>query len=143
MIVSLLVLPPQTSISYETQRGGRGSFRSAAFAAFSFSFLLPSTPRSGAAQVVTTALVKNFRAALVVTSIASLRAVSLPFASTHLPVAARCRPLIAMAAKDSFRNPHNLPVKTCEQCNRPFTWRKKACTTEMPNLRSSLALIDV
>lgn len=25
----------------------------------------------------------------------------------------------------SFRNPHNLPVKTCEVCNRPFTWRKK------------------
>jgi len=24
-----------------------------------------------------------------------------------------------------FRNPHNLPVKTCEVCNRPFTWRKK------------------
>jgi len=25
----------------------------------------------------------------------------------------------------SFRNPHNLPVKTCEVCARPFTWRKK------------------
>ena len=24
-----------------------------------------------------------------------------------------------------FRNPHNLPVKTCVVCNRPFTWRKK------------------
>ena len=33
-----------------------------------------------------------------------------------------------MAAKSSssvFRNPHNLPVKTCVVCNRPFTWRKK------------------
>merc|ERR1719235_1322657 len=27
--------------------------------------------------------------------------------------------------KDGFRNPHNLPVKTCVVCNRPFTWRKK------------------
>lgn len=25
----------------------------------------------------------------------------------------------------SFRNPHNLPVKTCVVCERPFTWRKK------------------
>lgn len=24
-----------------------------------------------------------------------------------------------------FRNPHNLPVKTCITCQRPFTWRKK------------------
>ncbi|MCE2859453.1 MAG: DUF2256 domain-containing protein [Oxalobacteraceae bacterium] len=24
-----------------------------------------------------------------------------------------------------FRNPHNLPVKVCVQCARPFTWRKK------------------
>lgn len=33
---------------------------------------------------------------------------------------------IAMAASSSsFRNPHNLPVKTCVVCNRPFTWRKK------------------
>lgn len=24
-----------------------------------------------------------------------------------------------------FRNPHNLPVKTCASCGRPFTWRKK------------------
>lgn len=24
-----------------------------------------------------------------------------------------------------FRNPHNLPVKTCAACGRPFTWRKK------------------
>ena len=24
-----------------------------------------------------------------------------------------------------FRNPHNLPVKTCVVCDRPFTWRKK------------------
>ena len=28
-------------------------------------------------------------------------------------------------ASSSFRNPHNLPVKTCVVCNRPFTWRKK------------------
>ena len=27
--------------------------------------------------------------------------------------------------QDGFRNPHNLPVKTCVVCNRPFTWRKK------------------
>ncbi len=24
-----------------------------------------------------------------------------------------------------FRNPHDLPVKTCATCGRPFTWRKK------------------
>ncbi|MCF8163486.1 MAG: DUF2256 domain-containing protein [Sulfuritalea sp.] len=24
-----------------------------------------------------------------------------------------------------FRNPHNLPVKQCEACQRPYTWRKK------------------
>ncbi len=24
-----------------------------------------------------------------------------------------------------FRNPHNLPVKICEACGRPFVWRKK------------------
>ena len=24
-----------------------------------------------------------------------------------------------------FRNPHQLPVKTCAACGRPFTWRKK------------------
>ena len=24
-----------------------------------------------------------------------------------------------------FRNPHNLPVKVCVVCARPFTWRKK------------------
>ena len=28
-------------------------------------------------------------------------------------------------ASSSFRNPHNLPVKTCVVCQRPFTWRKK------------------
>ena len=35
--------------------------------------------------------------------------------------------IITMAAssKSSFRNPHNLPVKTCVVCNKPFTWRKK------------------
>ena len=25
----------------------------------------------------------------------------------------------------AFRNPHNLPVKDCVVCGRPFTWRKK------------------
>jgi hypothetical protein len=32
-----------------------------------------------------------------------------------------------------FRNPHNLPVKICVQCARPFTWRKKwaAAWTEL------------
>ena len=24
-----------------------------------------------------------------------------------------------------FRNPHQLPVKECVVCRRPFTWRKK------------------
>ncbi len=24
-----------------------------------------------------------------------------------------------------FRNPHNLPVKTCAHCERPFSWRRK------------------
>ncbi len=24
-----------------------------------------------------------------------------------------------------FRNPHQLPVKQCAACQRPFTWRKK------------------
>jgi hypothetical protein len=24
-----------------------------------------------------------------------------------------------------FRNPHDLPVKLCAACKRPFTWRKK------------------
>ena len=28
-------------------------------------------------------------------------------------------------ASSSFRNPHNLPVKMCVVCQRPFTWRKK------------------
>ena len=32
------------------------------------------------------------------------------------------RRTIAMAG---FRNPHNLPTKTCVVCGRPFTWRKK------------------
>merc|ERR1719181_1456494 len=28
-------------------------------------------------------------------------------------------------SEKSFRNPHNLPVKDCVVCRRPFTWRKK------------------
>lgn len=28
-------------------------------------------------------------------------------------------------APAGFRNPHDLPVKTCVTCGRPFTWRKK------------------
>jgi hypothetical protein len=28
-------------------------------------------------------------------------------------------------SRGGFRNPHQLPVKTCIQCARPFTWRKK------------------
>ena len=24
-----------------------------------------------------------------------------------------------------FRNPHDLPVKDCAACGRPFTWRRK------------------
>lgn len=24
-----------------------------------------------------------------------------------------------------FQNPHQLPVKVCELCLKPFTWRKK------------------
>ena len=31
--------------------------------------------------------------------------------------------LVRMAS--NFRNPHNLPTKVCEVCDRPFTWRKK------------------
>lgn len=30
-----------------------------------------------------------------------------------------------MAGGTTFRNPHNLPVKDCVVCGRPFTWRKK------------------
>ncbi|CAL1149469.1 unnamed protein product [Cladocopium goreaui] len=30
-----------------------------------------------------------------------------------------------MAGGATFRNPHNLPVKDCVVCGRPFTWRKK------------------
>mmetsp|Transcript_14177 Transcript_14177/g.23447 ORF Transcript_14177/g.23447 Transcript_14177/m.23447 type:complete len:332 (+) Transcript_14177:3-998(+) len=29
------------------------------------------------------------------------------------------------SGRGGFRNPHNLPVKTCVVCDRPFTWRKK------------------
>jgi len=25
----------------------------------------------------------------------------------------------------SLRNPHNLPVKICAACGRPYTWRRK------------------
>lgn len=28
-------------------------------------------------------------------------------------------------AAGGFRNPHDLPVKVCAVCARPFTWRKK------------------
>jgi len=28
-------------------------------------------------------------------------------------------------SSSGFRNPHNLPVKTCIVCGRFFTWRKK------------------
>ena len=56
--------------------------------------------------------------------------------SVRVPVLAlRARPLAMMARgggkkgggkqDSSFRNPHNLPVKTCVVCDRPFTWRKK------------------
>ena len=41
-----------------------------------------------------------------------------------LPLAA-VRAQSFMAAKETFRNPHNLPVKDCVVCGRPFTWRKK------------------
>ncbi|WP_112323804.1 DUF2256 domain-containing protein [Oceanibium sediminis] len=27
--------------------------------------------------------------------------------------------------KAGFRNPANLPSKTCAACGRPFTWRRK------------------
>jgi len=33
-------------------------------------------------------------------------------------------PLVRTMAT-AFRNPNNLPVKTCVVCQRPFTWRKK------------------
>ncbi len=29
------------------------------------------------------------------------------------------------SSRGGFRNPQNLPVKTCVTCGRPFTWRKK------------------
>jgi hypothetical protein len=32
---------------------------------------------------------------------------------------------MARRARAGFRNPHDLPVKTCATCGRPFTWRKK------------------
>ncbi|OLQ09643.1 Transmembrane and TPR repeat-containing protein [Symbiodinium microadriaticum] len=38
------------------------------------------------------------------------------------------QPLLArgkMTGGAPFRNPHNLPVKDCVVCGRPFTWRKK------------------
>jgi hypothetical protein len=31
----------------------------------------------------------------------------------------------AVTGNKAFRNPHNLPVKDCVVCGRPFTWRKK------------------
>ena len=27
--------------------------------------------------------------------------------------------------KNPLRNPHNLPVKICAACGRPYTWRRK------------------
>ncbi len=30
-----------------------------------------------------------------------------------------------MTKTTGFRNPHNLPTKTCATCGRPFVWRKK------------------
>ena len=30
-----------------------------------------------------------------------------------------------MPKAGGFRNPHNLPAKTCPACGKPFTWRKK------------------
>ncbi|NNU80619.1 DUF2256 domain-containing protein [Halovulum dunhuangense] len=27
--------------------------------------------------------------------------------------------------KGGFRNPQNLPTRTCAACGRPFTWRRK------------------
>ena len=32
---------------------------------------------------------------------------------------------MAATPSSTFRNPNNLPCKTCVVCNRPFTWRKK------------------
>ncbi|MFM8467732.1 MAG: DUF2256 domain-containing protein [Oxalobacteraceae bacterium] len=32
-------------------------------------------------------------------------------------------------SRGSFRNPHQLPVKVCATCQRPFTWRKKWAAT--------------
>lgn len=33
--------------------------------------------------------------------------------------------MMAQRRASGFRNPHDLPVKTCASCGRPFTWRKK------------------
>lgn len=30
-----------------------------------------------------------------------------------------------MGLLSGFRNPHNLPVKACAHCGRPFCWRRK------------------
>ncbi|KAL1526910.1 hypothetical protein AB1Y20_015601 [Prymnesium parvum] len=45
---------------------------------------------------------------------------------TALPHAPPSRqPIRMMAARSSFRNPNNLPVKVCVVCQQQFTWRKK------------------
>ena len=46
-------------------------------------------------------------------------------ATTAIFMARMSTTVVAMATPAGFRNPHNLPVKTCVVCNRPFTWRKK------------------
>ena len=56
----------------------------------------------------------------------SIASTAVPPRASLLPALLRTQPaLIQMAAKSSFRNPNNLPTKTCVVCDRPFTWRKK------------------
>merc|ERR1740124_2174905 len=58
-----------------------------------------------------------------VVAVASFKA---PLLHSLLPRSSSSAPaLVRMASDKSFRNPHNLPTKVCEVCNRPFTWRKK------------------
>merc|ERR1719163_157436 len=47
---------------------------------------------------------------------------ALHVSALRVPLGAR---MLAKSAKKDFRNPHNLPVKDCVVCGRPFTWRKK------------------
>ena len=49
-------------------------------------------------------------------ALTTTRSSSVSFFSKEVRMSTKAKP---------FRNPHNLPVKTCVTCKRPFTWRKK------------------